>query len=195
MPEYNSANPDIVDEIADLRRRLDALEKSNPFENATIGAGGITVTDSGNITILDGSGHVVWDALSGPLKIANVQIDDDSLTLPVDGTWHTYLVTNIPIPDGYTKAQVMVFASAGRTLSGATSGNVGAAALSIAQNGPFISNGVNNGGPVSASSYLSSYVSDLSGGLLVGMQAQSTGGTTAAGSDNIHLSATALFIR
>jgi len=53
MPEYNESSPDLVQEIAELRRRLEALEKGNPFENATIGSGGITV-EGGDIVIESG---------------------------------------------------------------------------------------------------------------------------------------------
>jgi hypothetical protein len=50
----------LVAEIADLRRRLDDLQTGAPLRSASISAGGLTIQDGGNLTLLDG-GDVLID--------------------------------------------------------------------------------------------------------------------------------------
>lgn len=53
MPQIPKSETDLAAIIADLQRRLSALETARPLESAVIGKGGISVKDGGSISVYD----------------------------------------------------------------------------------------------------------------------------------------------
>ncbi|MDF1596937.1 MAG: hypothetical protein P1T08_12735 [Acidimicrobiia bacterium] len=69
--------------LAELDRRVRTLELAARLERASIGAGGITVTDGGKIQVLDSSGNVLTELDSDGVEV--FEADGSTLVL-IDGT-------------------------------------------------------------------------------------------------------------
>jgi hypothetical protein len=119
-----------------------------------------------------------------------------SQTVTFTSGFADYLSTNITVPEGYNVAIVQMFASAGTTFSGTGAGNVGIQAVAGSIGGPAISQGKTGGGPSSVNAGLAAKVPVSFGTpLVVRVGAYANGDPRVAGSDNVHLSATAIFVR
>lgn len=124
-----------------------------------------------------------------------LQGDVNSTDLPTGFT--EYLLSPFFVPAGYTSAIVNVFVSAGTTALGAAadSANVGVQPRINGFGGPALSNGRSGPGALSVNSGFAKKVS-VTGGLTVSLYAYSAGTAgLQVGSGNVHLSATAIFVR
>ncbi len=195
-------------DIGWLRRELNDLWKAireqaagRRLEAASIGEGGlviqnggsIVVQDGGDLRILDPDGSVVFSAQDGPLRSDFAQVDINTLTFP-DATWTEYAVQTIPVPIGFTRAFVNLFASAGGTFTGATGGNVGVQPVADGNGGPGLSNGTPAAGPCSVNSSAAFNLTALGDTIRLSAYCQRSGAVT-AGSNNVHLSASIIFLR
>lgn len=132
-----------------------------------------------------------------------VQVDDNSETFP-NFTWTEFAVTEVSVPNSYTRATVILYASVGGSFTGG-GGNVGVCPIIGDFNddlywlqGPAISNGTFGAGPVSCSSVAFLDIPQLVGPTLrLSALCQSTdgSGTVIPGSNNVHLSAQIVFGR
>jgi hypothetical protein len=132
-----------------------------------------------------------------------VQVDDNSETFP-NFTWTEFAVTEVAVPDGFTRATVILYASVGGSFSGG-GGNVGVCPIIGDFNsdiywlqGPAISNGTFGAGPVSCSSVAFLDIPLLIQPVLrLSALCQSTdgSGTVIPGTNNVHLSAQIVFGR
>ena len=114
--------------------------------------------------------------------------------------WTNYVVTPVNVPVGYNRAIVQVSASAGSTVSGDLSsanwGNIGVQPAVSGVSGPALSQGRSGGGAMSINSSLSAKITVTPGGVFnVWALAYAQASGLVAGSGNVHLSATVLFIR
>lgn len=66
------------------------------------GGGSIVVEDAGNLQLLDALGNVVFDAASGPIKVAAAE--DTATGFTVNTTLGTKATASVVVPDGYTQA-------------------------------------------------------------------------------------------
>jgi hypothetical protein len=186
--------------FADLQRQINQERAAKRLPGSEIAAGNTfnvrgLLSILGGIQIIDDEGSVVWSALDGPLKVASAQANEDTADFP-DYTWDLRLESQVPIPDGYTQAQVLMFVNAGCTGTG-TSGLVGVYPNVNGTDGPHISNGNGGGGlALSVASFFATTLTGLSVTDTVDLKAYAyKGGAVAAGSCNTHLSASVLFLR
>lgn len=172
---------------AALRRRQLSVD-SGDF--VVSGGGSVIVKDTGNIKILDGAGNVAWSALDGPVKTAQVFVEDRSMN--VSDTFHDYGLTSIAVPAGYTKAVVMATASAGASFP--NSGSVTVQPVINEVPGPAINSGSST--IAVATSFFSTSLAFTPGqsSFTVRLGAARAGVAT-SGSGNWHLSALVLFTR
>lgn len=179
--------------FADLQRQLNELRAAKRLQAATIGKGGLTVKDGGNITILDGAGVEVWSALDGPIKsFSHAQsLDSPGLT----SSWAEYLTYTVPIPSGFTSCMISLFTSTGATAAVGGTINVGTRPVANggALAGPGLATGSATSSPVSVTSAWT-WSGPVGTSLTIGVQAFLQGAIT-AGTDNVHLSGTVLFLR
>jgi len=122
-------------ELADILRRLRILETASPLQNASIGAGGLTVYDGGVITIENGGLNVTGTAsvlgtliasgvinftgtvtVSGPMSVSGVMTVTNNLVVASGGkiTAGTIQLN----PDGSAKFGTMTISPAGKITSG-----------------------------------------------------------------------------
>lgn len=131
-------------------------------------------------------------------RVVGLQDGEDGPGLT--SSWTTYLLNTIMVPDGFTGAVVNVFCSTGATFDGAGFGRVGAQAYITGASGPGLTNGVILPAGSCACSVTSAFTAVLSvtpgGSFQVGISAYADGTSSiAAGSDNVHLSASVIFTR
>lgn len=186
-------------EHAAIWRAIRELRAARSLQSSSIAKGGFSVREPADFTIVDSAGNVVWSAADGPIKTDNIRMDVDSTTLPLNTGWDVYPYgIQFQVPQGYTRAQMLVFATAGKTVSGTGAGNIGVQPFAGGGiMGPAVTNGINGGGPVSVGSYASGFIEGLADGATIyfGTSIQSSGDPTDVGSDNYHVSATAIFLR
>lgn len=174
-----------------IERELQELRSAKNLQAASVGAGGVTVRDGGDFQILDADGNVVFSAKDGPIRTWWQQGDLPATTFP-DGGWNEYLVAVIPVPLGYSTAIVQLFVSAGGTFT--SSGNVGVQPSVDGAGGPGLSNGISSG-PCSVNSSMA-YSFDVAGRDSFNISAFAIrNGPVTTGSNNVHLSASVIFIR
>ena len=126
----------LMAEFRKLSNRMDKMERSAPLRNASISGGsGLTVYDGGIIAIKD-QGSLLVDGnmdingparITGPLELPAGIIGNDALANPitvdqsstvevnfaVPSTDKDFAPANVPVPDGFTRALVMVVTTAG----------------------------------------------------------------------------------
>ena len=161
---------DLAEVVFDLKRRVEQLESANPLASASAGVGGITIRDSGALTVLDNSGDVVavFDG-SGYVKTAATTTDvgssintstyNDELTLTFTppAAWNTYQLVaqgQLRISPGNINNDVQTRLSIG------------------ASNGPEVDNGTN--GTIDFYSFVAHADDDLSGAVTVAIQSKRT---------------------
>lgn len=124
------------------------------------------------------------------------QADLNSVNLTA--SFATYIPVTVTVPTGYTHAIVQVSVSAGSTVSGDLSaanwGNIGVQPVVAGFGGPALSQGKTGGGAMSINSSMSIKVA-VSGSFQIYASAYASASGLVAGSGNVHLSATVLFIR
>lgn len=125
------------------------------------------------------------------------QADLDSTNLT--SGWASYVTQTIPVPVGYTHAIVQMSVSAGSTVTGDLSasnwGNIGAQPIVAGVAGPALSQGKVGGGAMSIGSSMSVKVAVPGDDFQIWANAYAQASGLVAGSGNVHLSATVLFIR
>jgi hypothetical protein len=131
-----------------------------------------------------------------------VGLQDDANGPGLTGSWTTHLLNTIAVPDGFTGAVVNVFCSTGATFTsgGTATCYVGAQPVITGASGPAISNGaiIPAVGGTTACSVTSAFTAVITvtpgGSFQVAMEAYAVGPFT-SGSDNVHLSASVIFVR
>lgn len=155
------------------------------------GGGSVTVQGDGTFELRDASGDVVWSALDGPLKTKQVFQEDNSMNLATSFT--SYGSRTVNVPNGYTKAAVLLMVSAGSTFS-VSVGNVAVQPVVAGTSGPSISSG--NSSASVATSFFSTDVTLGPGDTTIELhlKAKQSGGAD-SGSGNWHMSGMVLFTR
>lgn len=139
----------IARELASLRREINELRSARSLENATVGRGGLVVTDGstaaqtaaaaqlasdqatygakgGSIMVAD-SGGVIWDSFRD-LMIPRAWTENIG-SLNFTSSFTEYMGSQaIPVPYGMTQVTLYINVSAGETLSSGT-GNLSVAAV------------------------------------------------------------------
>lgn len=192
-------------EVATLRAELDRLKSSaRQFEAMTIGRGGITVQQPGDITIVDASQNTVWAASNGPVVFRNAWSDTDGITFT--SSWVGWDSSEeVPVPAGYGQVAGFVWGSTGATFE-AGGGVIGVQPYAYvydpaesvyvnAWDAAAISNGTDAAQALSVSGMLTFSSSLARPDLPVkfGAYAYAVGAT--AGSANLHLSMLLVFTR
>jgi hypothetical protein len=131
-----------------------------------------------------------------PIKADSLQVDVNSTTLP-SGAFGRRDGGLVPIPEGYTRALVTMYCSAGVTFSVASGGNsVGVQPVCNNSGGPAVSTGTSGANALSVVSNGAFSLEDLTPGGTINLQVEvATVGTVVAGSGNYHISASVLFLR
>jgi hypothetical protein len=131
-----------------------------------------------------------------PIKTASAQVDVDNLT-PAASLWVFMPGALVTIPDGYTRALVTMFCSAGVTFSVASGGNsVGVQPACSGHTGPAISTGTSGANALSVVSNAAFSLEDLVPGNTLSLDCYvARVGTITTGSGNYHISASVLFLR
>ncbi len=183
----------LIRDVAELKARVAQLTSSSRQSEAmTIGRGGLTVKQPGDITIVDPDGNQIWSANDGPLKVRTFHLVDESAGLPAVGWSAPKCSYNIPVPAGFTQAVVQISVNVGASFAGA--GNIGVQPFVGSEAGEAISNGVPDSAPCSVPSTLTTLVTGLSGGS-VNVYLQGYADGTVVGNSNAHLSGSAIFLR
>lgn len=125
-----------------------------------------------------------------------VQADLNSTDLPDDAYATDFLAGPVMVPEGFTFAVVTIFASAGTTFTGTGAGNVGVRPWAGSVAGPAIATGKTGGGAISVNSTLATRIPVTPGGsFIIKANALANGNPRNAGSGNVHISASILFVR
>lgn len=196
---------DIEQRLRDIEHRVAGLSSRVLTQRkAEVSQGDFVVKGGGNIVILDADGNTVWSALDGPIRAENLASDVDSTTMPNDTTWREYAAQNLTVPAGFTSAIVAMYATTGNTWSGSGGGILGVqpaidfdpAGPSALANGPGVTNGTTGAIPCSVSSYFGTTLTGLTGGQVLKFSTLAySSGAASAGAANVHITATALFLR
>lgn len=128
------------------------------------------------------------------------QLNDNSMDLtPV---WVDYLTRTFDVPVGYNQAIVTAYVSAGTFFSGTGAGNVGVSPKIGILAGPALAQGKTGGGAVSVTSAFATRIivdgtfdPSMDGSFDVVLRAYANGDPQDAGSGNVHLSCTVMFVR
>ena len=212
-------SPDfLVREIADLKRDLRELRQSlGAITGMTFLNGSIKTNDFNGVLDPPAAGSNGWAVTAAgvgifsQLALADGIIGDDALANPVatavvnnsngglngSSSAVTVVSANIPVPAGFTRAQVLLIGSCGATCNASGGSYIEMAAQIGAAvghtNAAWIPAGVGNGGTAN----FGRVVTGLSGGnITVQMRAlETTPANIAAGTVGGDLSATAVFLR
>jgi hypothetical protein len=202
---------DLEQRFRDIERKVDALTASvlkqrqlqvSAGDFGVSGGGSVVVQDGGSVQVLgggsvevSGGGAVTVDGTPLAAVTADVvQWDDNSLNVAT--SWTTYGAANLTVPTGYTRAMVSCFVSAGETFNTGSGGIISVAAKINSVTGAGISNQVPSNAACSAGAFLTVDLTGLSAGASIPCRclATRTGGV-ASGTGNIHISASAIFLR
>lgn len=111
--------------IQDLEKRVRILERTSKLNSATIGSGGLTVKDGGDITLEDVDGNPIWRATEDPIKTQGAWAYKDSISIPTSFTDFGYYTVSdlvIDVPEGFDGGHFLMAVAVGDSFS--TSGNV-----------------------------------------------------------------------
>lgn len=132
--------------FTDLDRQLRELRAAKSGEAMTVGTGGITVKNGGDIRYVDENGNTTFTA-SQPIQVAANTNLIDVINFNNDGDWHQYALTNLDIPAGFNRALVEVIATVQCTGDGTGTGIRVYAAIGGTYEGDRVSQGTGDGSP------------------------------------------------
>jgi hypothetical protein len=210
------------DQIRSLQRQITELRAAQTLNAASVGAGGISSSNFDGSLDPPAVGTQGWGLAGGPngaaivgtLYVRDAIIGDAALSSPVapailDGTSTgltftgspvTYHTESISVPDGFSQALVFATATAGMICTAAGSSGIVAQAQIGATVGDTIESNCQASSFMSVSAPFALLVaglpSDGTGTLTVAARAEaSSPAAMSAGTGNVHISATALFLR
>lgn len=125
----NGLPPTDRDRLRLLEQRIDALEKATRLQSASIGQGGlrvydggsITVTEPGDLVLVDEQANVTWRASESPTVIRTKLAAEYQQSLPTLDAKHygdpPSDVTLVPVPAGYLGAYFVWTAACQTTMN------------------------------------------------------------------------------
>ena len=129
-----------------------------------------------------------------PIQVGAAQYDA-VITPPANNTWTEYTGTDVAVPDGYTRALVNMTVAHGVTWSAAGAGNtLGVQAVCNGLQGPAIATATPDAVPFSVLSSGSFVLNNVAGHIDLDVFVIRNGSVT-AGSENVHISASVIFLR
>lgn len=201
--------------LSDLERLVREMSAAKTLENATVGQGGIRTANfdgssfadpgaTGNYFGADGAvlnnlylrNGIVGDAaLANPVAFNVASHDWDTLTFTIANLEKTVAIT---VPSGYTRALVTATATAGATASASAVANTYVSCSIQGVHPEFIAEqmAANFAGSATRSYAASLTGLTVGGSVTVGaLGVIDTNGSVVAGSCNLHVTATAIFLR
>jgi hypothetical protein len=177
-----------------LERRVRIMERTSRLNSASIGEGGLTVRDGGDIFLEDAAGNIIWRASTDANVIRSRQRSIENTTLTPG--WTPTSMRQVSVPEGYTQASVLMWAAVGATY--ASVGFCGVQPTLTVSGGPA------QGGPAitspesriaTVSSMWAVQLNDLTPGEIIDLVVYSYSQAHTANSGNIHMSAQVDFRR
>jgi hypothetical protein len=110
----------LEDRLKLMEKKIRTLETAARLRSSSVGGGGITVQEPGDIILTDANGVVVWRASTDPLKTASTFEQDSGISIPT--VWTDVGGFSVDIPEGYHSGHFLIVANCGDTF--VTEGNV-----------------------------------------------------------------------
>jgi hypothetical protein len=107
---HNFQRHDLKHQLKDMERRIKTLETASRLRSSSIGSGGLTIRDEGDLIIEDADGNVIWSALSGPVKVQYFSGIASNFSLTTSSV--TKISGSFTMPEGYSQLTVFQVANA-----------------------------------------------------------------------------------